>query len=296
MGLLNMHNNNNKMSKIIKREKFPRREGKKQFVLITIQYEFLEELWRVIKEYAGVYDVKINWDVGVARLTGAMGNIFNIRWKNAKAVAANELKEAIKKWFWKGIRNNNTWKGVKDEYNEKNKSKKGVLELMVAELSPKAKKEKPEGLEVGQDVYIYDHNHIFLCRIEKVNKLYFIATQYIYTKIEGEEVIDNIKVTSTKGIIHINYTRQNTFIWLKDKPWGEKIRVYYSQSMNPYSTKLYIKNGDNLNIFDDKKEKYIRIYEYSREETIDSQCEKLQPTIKKLVDEYEANNGFYYDD
>ena len=285
------------MSKIIKRENFPRREGKKQFVLITIQYEFPEELWRVIKEYAGVYDVKINWNVGVARLTGAMGNIFNIRWKNAKAVAANEVKETIKKWFWKGIRNNNTWKGVKDEYNEKNKSKKEVLELIGAELEPKAKKEKPEGLEVGQDVYISDSlDNIFLCRIEKVNKLYFIATQYIYTKILGEEVIDNIKVTSTKGIIDIDYIRQNTFIWLKDKLWGEKMRVYYSQSMDNYSNKLYINNGDNLNIFDDKKEKYIRIVKYSREERIDSQCEKLQPTVKKLVDEYEANNGFYYED
>ena len=250
------------MSKIIKRDKFPRREGKKQFVLITIQYEFPEELWRVIKEYAGVYDVKINWDVGLDRLTGAISNIFSYGWSNTKKVAAERMKAHIKKWFWNGIRDN-SWKGLEQEAFKK----KEVLKLMAAELEPKEKKkiEVPQGLKAGQDIITLNkYGEYILCKVIRLNKLTCVVQQYKHEVIEGEKVVlqthtyvDNIN-NKISIVDHISENRYH--LWLKkEQLLPEKLCIKYVFKNKPNIHK------ENDTIYELNKERGIKTFTYDEE-------------------------------
>lgn len=134
------------------------------------KYELAPEMWDLVKEYAGIYNIGIKWDMPLAKLSREIRSVcrFRITNVNCSSVPLEHRISVLKRGFWKYLN--------KGKFLHKAGTKKEILNLLSNKFNVRKELWKPpsslkKGDEVIYQKQVYRHYGHWTCGIIKtVNK------------------------------------------------------------------------------------------------------------------------------
>jgi len=162
------------------------KNNKRKFILVEEfkQYEFCDEIWTKIKEYASIYDIYVNWDSSLERWIKVGDNICNFRFSHIRnsVIPIEKRIGWIKKNYWNRFMKNTTMK--KEEILKKTSK---ILDDNWYRPSKLFKK--------NDDVVYREYNRYYKGKIIKINKCSIVVKNYKYNfeNVVEETIINNLK-------------------------------------------------------------------------------------------------------
>ena len=121
----------------------------KTFVLVETEWEFCDNLWGLIKEFAGIYSFNINWDKVLLKNAHYMLSQI-MRFPEIKTMYDFKKNECIvRKLFWKKI---NKGEFINNNYIKKKYNKKIVLEMLFDCIGVWT---LPRDFQIGDEIQFY---------------------------------------------------------------------------------------------------------------------------------------------
>lgn len=184
----------------------------KKFIKNLYKYEFVPEIWDTIKEFAGIYDIGIKWEMPLAKFSRGIKSVcrFSITNVNNSNISLDRRISVLKRGFWSYLN-----KGKLHKIG----TKKDILELLEKEFNPPKEKRElwtpPDYLKVGDELLYEKRIHTWKVEsrvgvIQKINKNSIVIRDYKFYKVED----DNAWRNQTHGT--------NYLVLLKKKPLDDK--------------------------------------------------------------------------
>lgn len=159
-------------------------------------YELPNELWSIVKDYAGVYHITTNWDkvmnVGVQKLHDYFKENFNCRITNYRK-RPDQTKEMILKSIINRGMNKKKWDELAKLVDKKRKMKESGIDL--------------SQYKVGEEVYYIGSDYDYVGIITKINKASITFKPYTISHIVSSN--PNASYMQTIETIKYYYDKSN---------------------------------------------------------------------------------------